>query len=78
MSLEENKSNVELKELYANVLEAGNNYDNLSSTFDEITASAKLKLKTRIENLKENNQYESQSTDEEKAKIDAWYQSSIS
>lgn len=78
MSLEQNKSNVELKELYANVLEAGNNYDNLSSTFDEITASAKLKLKTRIENLKENNQYESQSTDEEKAKIDAWYQSSIS
>lgn len=78
MSLEENKNNVELKELYNNVLEAGNYYDNLPSTFDEITANAKLKLKNRIETLKQNSQYEMQSTDEEKAKIDAWYQSAIS
>ena len=78
MSLEQNKSNVELKELYANVLEAGNDYDNLPSTFDEITANAKLKLKTRIEKLKQNSQYELQSTAEEKAKIDAWYESAIS
>jgi len=78
MSLEENKNNVELKELYANVLEAGNDYDNLPDTHSKITTSAKLKLKNRIETLKQNSQYESQSTDEEKAKIDAWYQSSIS
>jgi|DEB0MinimDraft_4_1074332.scaffolds.fasta_scaffold05322_1 hypothetical protein len=78
MSLEENKSNVELKELYANVLEAGNDYDNLPDTYSKITAATKLKLKNKIETLKKNNQYESQSTDEEKAKIDAWYQSSIS
>ena len=74
MSLEENKYNVELKELYTNVLEAGNDYDNLNNTFDEITQNTKSKLKTKIINLKENIQYESQSTDEEKAKIDAWYE----
>lgn len=78
MSLEENKNNVELKELYLNVIEAGQNFENLPETFDEITKSAKLKLKTRIEYLKKNIQYESQSTQEEKAKIDAWYEASIS
>jgi len=76
MSLEENKYNVELKELYSNVLETGNDYDNLSLTFDEITQNTKQKLKRRIENLKENIQYESQSSDEEKVKIDAWYEAS--
>lgn len=78
MSLEANKNNVELKELYANVLEAGNDYDNLPDTHNKITASTKLKLKDRIEKLKQNSQYEMQSTSEEKAKIDGWYQSSIS
>ena len=78
MSLEENKNNVELKELYQNVIEAGQDFENLSQTFDQITKSAKLKLKTRIEYLKKNTQYESQSTEEEKAKIDDWYEASIS
>lgn len=73
MSLEKNKNNVELKELYANVLESGKDYDNLSLTFDEIEKNLKLKLKHRIEELKQNSQYELQSTDEEKAKIDSWY-----
>jgi len=77
MSLEENRNNVELKELWQNVIEAGEDFENLPETFDEITKSAKLKLKTRIEYLKKNTQYESQSTDEEKAKIDAWYEASI-
>ena len=31
-----------------------------------------------LHNLKKNIQYESQSTQEEKAKIDAWYEASIS
>ncbi len=78
MSLEENKNNVELKELYQNVIEAGQDFENLSQTFDQINKSAKLKLKTRIEYLKKNTQYESQSTEEEKVKIDAWYEASIS
>ena len=68
MSLEENKNNVELKELYQNVIEAGQDFENLSQTFDQINKSAKLKLKTRIEYLKKNTQYESQSTEEEKVK----------
>jgi len=75
MSLEANKNNVELKELYANVLETGNDYDNLHLTLHQITQNIKLKLKNRIELLKSNVQYEFQSTDEEKAKIDAWYKS---
>lgn len=78
MSLEENRNNVELKELWQNVIEAGQNFEKLPETFDEITKSAKLKLKIKIENLKKNTQYESKSTDEEKAKIDAWYDSAIS
>ena len=78
MSLEENKNNVELKELYQNVIEAGGDFDNLPNAFSQITVSAKLKLKTRIEYLKKNTQYESQSTDEEKLQIDTWYEASIS
>ncbi len=76
MSLEENKINVQLNELYQNVIEAGEDFDNLSETFSQITVSAKLKLKTKIENLKNNTQYESQSTDEEKNKINSWYEAS--
>jgi hypothetical protein len=78
MSLEENKSNVELKELYANVLEAGNDYDNLPNTHSEVTENAKKKLKNRIEMLKQNSQYELQATVEEKAIIDSWYNSATS
>jgi len=74
MSLEQNKNNVELKELYSNVLEAGKNFDNLSGMLNQVTANVKLKLKSRIEALRLNSQYESQATVEEKAKIDAWYE----
>lgn len=77
MSLEENKYNVELKELWANACEAGADYDNLSKTYSEIESTTKLRLKNRIDLLKENIQYESQSTDEEKAQIDNWYEAAI-
>lgn len=73
MSLEQNKNNVELKELYSNVLEAGNNFDNLSTLLEQVTDNVKLKLKSRIEALQLNSQYELQATAEEKAKIDSWY-----
>lgn len=73
MSLEKNLNSVELKELYANVLEAGANYDNLDTTFAELEESIKLKLKNRIDYLKANIEYEEQASDEEKAQIEAWY-----
>lgn len=73
MSLEKNLNSVELKELYANVLEAGANYDNLATSFAELEESIKLKLKIRIDYLKVNSEYEEQASDAEKAKIDAWY-----
>jgi hypothetical protein len=73
MSLEKNLNSVELKELYANVLEAGANYDNLDTTFAELEVSIKLKLKNRIDYLKANIEYEEQASDEEKAQIEAWY-----
>ena len=73
MSLEKNLNSVELKELYANVLEAGANYDNLDTTFAELKESIKLKLKNRIDYLKANIEYEEQASDEEKAQIKAWY-----
>jgi len=73
MSLEKNLNSVELKELYANVLEAGANYDNLDTTFAELKESIKLKLKNRIDHLKANIEYEEQASDEEKALIGAWY-----
>lgn len=73
MSLEKNLNSVELKELYANVLEAGANYDNLDTTFAELEESLKLKLKNRIDSLKANIEYEEQASDEEKAQIEAWY-----
>lgn len=73
MSLEQNKNNVELKELYSNVLEAGRDFDNLSAFLEQITDKVRLKLKSRIEALRLNSQYESQATVEEKAKIDSWY-----
>lgn len=73
MSLEKNKNNVELNELYSNVLEAGNNFDNLSTLIEQVTDNVKLKLKSRIEALQLNSQYELQATAEEKAKIDSWY-----
>jgi len=72
MSLEKNLNSVELKELYANVLEAGANYDNLDTTFAELKESIKLKLKNRIDYLKANMEYEEQASDEE-ALINAWY-----
>jgi hypothetical protein len=75
MSLEQNKNNVELKELYSNVLEAGKDFDNLSELLDQVTEKVKLKLKSRIESLRLNSQYESQATAEEKLKIDSWYDS---
>ena len=75
MSLEQNKNNVELKELYSNVLEAGKDFDNLSELLDQVTEKVKLKLKSRIESLRLNSQYESQATAEEKSKIDSWYDS---
>lgn len=78
MSLEQNKNNVELKELYSMVLEAGYNYDNLPASLEQVTENVKLKLKTRIEDLKLNSQYESTATVEEKAKIDSWYNSANS
>lgn len=78
MSLEEIKSNVELKELYANVLEAGENFDNLAQTFQQITENTKLRLKIRIESIRLNNQYESESTAAERATIDSWYNSATS
>jgi hypothetical protein len=74
MSLEQNKNNVELKELYSNVLEAGDDFDNLSALLEQVTDKVKLKLKSRIEDLKLNSQYESQATVKEKAKIDSWYE----
>ena len=74
MSLEEIKNNVELKELYSNVLETGHNFDNLSATLEQVTENVKLKLKSRIEALKLNSQYEAQATAEEKTKIDSWYE----
>lgn len=73
MSLEQNKNNVELEELYRNVLEAGQNFDNLSVTLGQVTENVKLKLKSKIEFLRRNSQYEAQATVEEKAKIDSWY-----
>lgn len=73
MSLERNLNSVELKELYANVLESGANYDNLDTTFAELEESLKLKLKNRIDSLKANREYEEQASDEEKAQIEAWY-----
>lgn len=73
MSLEQNKNNVELKELYSNVLEAGDNFDNLSELIEQVTKNVKLKLKSRIEDLRLNSQYELQATAEEKATIDSWY-----
>lgn len=74
MSLEENRYNVELKELWANACESGDDYDNLNVTYSEIERITKQKLKTRIELLKQNSQYESQASVEEKSKIDAWYE----
>ena len=74
MSLEENKSNVELKELYANVLEAGEEYNNLETILSETAKIYKSKLQNTIELLKANSQYESQSTEEEKLKINSWYE----
>jgi hypothetical protein len=78
MSLEQNKNNVELKELWTNAVEAGRDYDNIDKTFDELTKQYKLKLKEKIEELKENSQYESQSTNEEKLQIEIWYKEAIS
>jgi len=74
MSLEQNKNNVELKELYSNVLEAGKNFENLSEFLEQVADNVKLKLKSRIEALRLNSQYEAQATVEEKAKIDSWYE----
>ena len=78
MSLEQNKNNVELKELWTNAVEAGKDYDNIGETFENLKIEYKLRLRDKIEALKENGQYESQSSAEEKAKIDAWYEASIS
>jgi hypothetical protein len=73
MSLEKNLNSVELKELYANVLEAGADYDALSITFAELETTVKLKLKNRIRALRANSEYEEQASDTEKAEIEAWY-----
>jgi len=73
MSLEKNLNSVELKELYANVLETGADYDDLSITFAELETTVKLKLKNRISALRANSEYEEQASDEEKAQIEAWY-----
>ncbi len=73
MSLEKNLNSVELKELYANVLETGADYDDLSITFAELETTAKLKLKNRIRALRANSEYEEQASDAEKAQIEAWY-----
>lgn len=73
MSLEKNLNSVELKELYANVLETGADYDDLSITFAELETTVKLKLKNRIIALRANSEYEEQASDAEKAEIEAWY-----
>lgn len=73
MSLEKNLNSVELKELYANVLETGSDYDDLSITFAELETTVKLKLKNRIIALRANSEYEEQANDAEKAEIEAWY-----
>jgi len=42
-------------------------------TIYRVWTTIKLKLKSRIEALKLNSQYDSQATAEEQAKIDSWY-----
>lgn len=74
MSLEKNKNDVELKELYSNVLEAIADMENLPATYAEIEENAKERLQSRIESLKSNSEYETEATDEEKEAIENWYQ----
>ncbi len=78
MSLEQNKNNVELKELWTNAVEAGQDYDNIGETFENLRIEYKLRLRDKIEALKANSQYESQSSAEEKLKINVWYEAAIS
>ncbi len=73
MSLEKNLNSVELKELYANVLETGADFNDLALTFAELETTVKLKLKNRIRALRANSEYAEQASDAEKAEIEAWY-----
>jgi len=73
MSLTKNLNSVELKELYANVLESGDDYNNLDLAYKDLETTIKLKLKNRIDTIKANSEYAEQASDEEKAEIEAWY-----
>lgn len=73
MSLEENKNNVDLKELYDLYEYEKKRWINRQVEFNEIENTIKMDLKKAIENLKSNSQYNNVTSEQEKNEINQLY-----
>ena len=73
MSLEENKNNVDLKELYDLYEYEKERWINRQAEFNKIENTIKMDLKKAIENLKSNSQYNNVTSEEEKNEINQLY-----
>lgn len=73
MSLEENKNNIDLKELYDNFEYEKDRWVNRQVEFDKAEDIIKMGLKQAIENLKTNSQYDAVTSEEEKNEINLLY-----
>jgi hypothetical protein len=73
MSLEENKNNIDLKDLYDLYEYEKKRWINRQTEFNKIENTIKMDLKKAIENLKSNSQYNNVTSEEEKNEINQLY-----
>ena len=73
MSLEENKNNIDLKDLYDLYEYEKKRWINRQTEFNKIENTIKMDLKKDIENLKSNSQYNNVTSEEEKNEINQLY-----
>lgn len=73
MSLEQNKNNVDLKELYDTYEYSKTEYLNRQNELDTVENRIKVQLKKAIEKLRSNAQFDAVTSEAEKTEIDQLY-----